>query len=240
MNRQRDIFQRRTHLNRQRHLSDQVGGSRTDDMSTHDESGRFLGYDLHETVGRIHRLARPLAHKELAAYDLNALFFASFAQAYRCDLGIGEADARHNFIVDGTRLTSDDFSCNLAFVGCFVSKCRAFDDITDRINVRDVRAALLVDFDQAALRHLDADRIKSDVVGVRTAAYGDKDIVSRNLLLLSVYRIRNRDFIVGLVRLICHRTGDDFDIVFLQISSYKTRQIRIEARQNRGGSLPVR
>lgn len=59
---------------------------------------------------------------------------------------------------------------------------RTWHDIPDRVHVRNVRAALLVNDDQATIGQVHADIANAQLIGVRTAANGDEHVFCLDLL----------------------------------------------------------
>lgn len=84
------------------------------------------------------------------------------------------------------------FRRDVAFVHGLVREHRLADDVADREDVRDVRAHLLVDFDEAAVRDGDAGLVGADLLAVRAAADRDQhEVVAlrfrRRLLALELH-----------------------------------------------------
>ena len=71
-------------------------------------------------------------------------------------------------------MPGDDFGCHLGFIGRLVREHGVAADIADRINMRHIRALLLVDRNKAALVDDDARFVSRDVLAIRTATHGQQ------------------------------------------------------------------
>src|SRR6185503_7874365 len=81
-------------------------------------------------------------------------------------------NGRHDAGVEEALLPRRDLGRDLTLVRGLVRQHRLTDDVADREDVRNVRALLLVDRDQATLADLDAGALERELATVRAATDG--------------------------------------------------------------------
>lgn len=82
-----------------------------------------------------------------------------FRHASPCDFGIGVGDGRNLARIEKTHFSCGVLGRDVPFMHGLVRKHRLARDITDRKDVIDVRAHLLIDGDEASLRHRNVRRL---------------------------------------------------------------------------------
>ncbi|CDN43100.1 hypothetical protein BN871_CL_00110 [Paenibacillus sp. P22] len=243
MDREGDVFKRSAHLDGQAELGNHVGSFDARDVGAEHEAAVFVGDDFDEAFSSVQgkrasiRREREFADLDVVAFVLGFLL----GQADACAFRIGEAYRRHALVVDFARLSADDFSRDAAFIHRFVGKRRTGNDIADSEDMRNVRASFVVDFDKAAVRHLDVDEIKAKLsVRVRTASDRYEQVVGRDFLFLVADRVRNGDVLVGLLGAFRHRAGDDVGFFGFELFRHELGHVFVEAGQDGIGSFENR
>ncbi len=186
----------------------------TGDLRAEHKTVIRIGDDLHEAfVGAKRQCAAIDAEREFAdlhvmAFLLRFLLAVADASAFR----IGEADSRNTFVINFAWLSRNRFSSYSAFIHRFVRKRRTRNDIADRIDMRNVRAALIIHFNQTAICHLHIDQIQTKLtVRIRTTADGYEQIIRCYLLLFAANGVSYGYVFVGLLGALSLSASYDFD-----------------------------
>lgn len=182
MNRERQVFSKRRHLQRQRAFADHRARFGTNDVHAEDLLRVLVRDDFDETIGLHHRHRFAERREgELAHLHFDALRLR-FVLGQTCgrNLGIGEDRPRNASPVFGCMMPGNDFRNDFAFFGSLVRKHWRTGQIADRINVRDVRAAVLIRRDEPSFVDMNANVLEADVFRVRTHADGNENHVGRD------------------------------------------------------------
>src|SRR5690606_1028026 len=163
-----DIHSVGAHFDCQGDFANEIAGMGSYD-TTSDDAVRFsieqqLGKAFVASIGNSPARSSPGEQAFLDLYSLCLGLF--FGQANPGDFRIGVRHRRNDTRVEKAFLASDYFGSNMAFVYCLVCKHRLADDITNGVNMRDVRTHLRVDLDEAPVTDVDAGLVGINVLAV--------------------------------------------------------------------------
>ena len=187
---------------------------RADDVRAEDLAVLLVPQDLDEAL-RLAGAARPAVGGEgkLAGDVIELLLFTLILrQPDARHLGMTVGHARHVVVLDGMRLLAcDELGYHDAFAAAFVRQHRGARDVSDGVITRGARLQVLVHFDEAALRQLDAAFLEADVLDVYRPTRGHEHRGRGDLLLLAAGLHIERDLVLADVRLGDLRSGDHLD-----------------------------
>ena len=169
-------------------FGNQLASLVVDDVDTENLIGGGIDDDLDETSGALDGLGAGVGHEvELADLVLDAGGLdLVLCLADPGDLGGGVDDAGNDVVVDVAVLAGELLRDGDTFVLGLVGEHGALvDDVADGVDAVNVGLPVVVDFDEAALVHLDADLVEAEVGGVGLAADGDEADVGVEGLLLA-------------------------------------------------------
>jgi len=187
VNRQRQVFSKRRHLQRQCAFADHRARFGSYDVHAQDLLRVLVRDDLDEAIGLHHRHGFAERREgELADLDFDA-FGLGFVlgQTGRGNLRIGEDRARDASPVLGCMMARNDFRNDFAFFGSLVREHWRTGQIANRINVRDVCPTVLIRRDEPAFVDMNADILETQVARVRAHANSHEHDVGRDCFRLA-------------------------------------------------------
>ena len=171
MDGQADVGDFGLHLDGKCGFGNQVAGMRTDDADADDAMRGLVVQHLGEAFGATDAdgttRRRPREHA-LAVSDAFRLRFG-FGESDPGDFRIGVGHARDHPRDEFALVAAGILRSNFRFVRGLVREHRLADDVTDREDVRHVRAHLLVDGDEAACIDVHTRRFGVELLAIRRA-----------------------------------------------------------------------
>mmetsp|Transcript_27295 Transcript_27295/g.73769 ORF Transcript_27295/g.73769 Transcript_27295/m.73769 type:complete len:270 (-) Transcript_27295:832-1641(-) len=183
----RNVFCARAILQCYAHLMDKLASGGAHDVAAQDLIGLSIGNKLDHSLSLIHRSRAAVAHeRELASLVCQALLLGvllSHAQASH--LRVGVADAGHRVIVDVAFLACQDFCSSHTVLLSLMREHRPWDAISDGVDGGHSGAEVAVHLDLVALRHLHAQLLQAQALGVWTPPDGHQHHVCLHCLCLA-------------------------------------------------------
>src|SRR6266568_1196783 len=176
---ERDVRDRRAHLDREGEFADQVARVRTDNRRAEEDLGVGVGEELHEAVvlarreGAADRRERHPADAHLTPLGGRLRLL----HPDRGDFGVREDGGGHRAIVDLDGMAGDHLRRDEAFLRRLVREERRADHVADREDVRIRRPQLPVHLDVSPRPDLDAAFVGRQIVRVRATSDGHEDQV---------------------------------------------------------------
>ena len=151
VNRFTDIFGAAAELKDRHSFRDKFRGAQTDNLRSQQSVCFWVGQDFYEPLALVVGQRSAVGDKwEFADFDGYPFLFGKiFGEADSCNFGIGIDDVWNRVIVDMAGFTGNSFDARNAFVFSFVREHRPFNNVSDRVESRNIRSVMFVDRDAA-------------------------------------------------------------------------------------------